>query len=248
MRNSFARSQDSYHDNAREQARIVQLLVDRMVSLGAPKTFGTVFEFGCGSGHLSQALVDQFGIASLFLNDLAYSTRLPALPVKASFRLGDVRKIDWPDSPSLIASASTIQWLADPQCLLQRAADALAPGGWLVVSGYGHSQFIELAQLGSTARAPGLCGSKDLARFLRTGFDNELEILEAREEINPVWFDTPLDVLRHLRRTGVNAPRSQVWTRAKLMRFCSDYIDRFSSNALVPLTYHPVWIIARKHC
>jgi malonyl-CoA O-methyltransferase len=61
-----------------------------------------------------------------------------------------------------------------------------------------------------------------------------------------MWFDSSEAVLRHLRRTGVNGCAASPWTRARLKSFCTSYTARFGMNERVPLTYHPVWLIARK--
>ncbi|MEX0365062.1 MAG: methyltransferase [Ruegeria sp.] len=246
VQRSFARSFQSYHNGATQQARIAQLLARRLAHLGAPVRFAKAFEFGCGTGHLTHALCDRFRIASLTLNDLVPSAAQLANTLNAEFRPGDARIIDWPEAPDLIASASTLQWMEDPEALLARAAHALAPGGWLAVSSYGPAQYQELAALGSTAQAPGLCGPEALANALSATDAGWFEILEAKQRTHRLWFDTPRDVLRHLRHTGVNAGASRTWTRAGLARFCDNYTRTFERAGRVPLTHHPVWIIARK--
>ncbi|MEX0317217.1 MAG: methyltransferase domain-containing protein [Ruegeria sp.] len=246
VQRSFTRSFQSYHDGATQQARVAQLLARRLAHLGAPVRFAEAFEFGCGTGHLTHALSDRFRIASLILNDLVPSAAQLANTVNAEFLPGDARVIDWPEAPDLIASASTLQWMEAPEDLLARAARALAPGGWLVVSSYGPAQYRELAALGSAAQAPGLRGADLLADAIATTDAGRFDVLEARERTHRLWFDTPRDVLRHLRHTGVNAKASKTWTRADLSQFDTDYRAAFGRADQVPLTYHPVWIIARK--
>lgn len=160
----------------------------------------------------------------------------------ASFLYGDAARIDWPEAPDLIASASMIQWLPDPAPLLSRAAKALGPGGYLALSGFGPRQYEELTALGSTAAAPGLCDVERLAERVR----GPLEILAAGEEVRRMRFATPSDVLTHLRQTGVNGRAQKGWTKGTLRQFADDYRTRFETAEGVPLTYHPVWIVARK--
>lgn len=239
---SFRRSFASYHAATAPQARIADHLAERLAALGAPARFAQGFEIGCGTGHLTQALRARFGFDRLTLNDLTESAAATAARHEAAFVPGDARQCDWPARPDLIASASVIQWLEAPGALLARAAQALAPGGWLAFSGFGPAQFHELVRLGSRAHAPGLIGAQQLADHLPAG----VEILElgARQEV--LWFDTPRDVLRHLRDTGVNGAASQVWTRARLERFDATYRALFGTARGVPLSYNPVWIVARR--
>jgi len=54
-------------------------------------------------------------------------------------------------------------------------------------------------------------------------------------------------VLKHLKQTGVTGTEKRIWTRSRLQSFCKEYTTRFSDAAgNVNLTYHPIYIIARK--
>ncbi len=247
---SFARNFHTYHDQATMQAAIAEMLARRLArhvaETGAPPRFAHGVEFGCGTGHLTRALAQRFAFDHLTLNDLVPGAAQVARDHGARFLAGDIRALSWPEgdaAPDLIASASTIQWMEDPAALVARAAEALAPRGWLALTGYGPAQFHELDTLGSQAQAPGLCSAHHLAAALDpTRFD----ICEARERAHRLWFSSPQHVLRHLRTTGVNAAARAPWTRRKLREFCDLYRARFEKDGRVPLTYHPVWIIARK--
>ncbi|PWE32959.1 biotin synthase [Maritimibacter sp. 55A14] len=244
---SFSRSFPSYHARACEQARIADDLARRLSELGAPETFGRAFEIGCGTGHLTQALLRRFTISSLTLNDLLPEAADVAHAAGARFLPGDARTVAWPDAPDLIASASTIQWLDDPQAFMKKAARCLAPGGWLAISGFGTDQFRELRDLGSTARAPGLCQPEAMAGAIRSGGGDALDVLDVRQEHRRMWFENPTQVLKHLRQTGVNATASRIWTRHTLKDFNERYVRTFgASSGRVPLSYNPVLVIARK--
>lgn len=242
---SFSRCFDSYHHSATQQAWIARHLVDRLSALGAPRRFGRAFEFGCGTGLLTEALQRQFEIPSLTLNDLTPSAARTAEIAGARFLPGDARNIDWPTGQDLVASSSTIQWVTDPQAMLRQAAGALAPNGWLAISGFGPGQYHELVAVCAAEQAPGLCGPAEFeTAFARSS--SAMRVLEASQTSHRLWFKTPKDVLRHLRRTGVNGTRSRVWTKTDLARFSETYWESFGTDQGVPLTYNPVWIIARK--
>ncbi len=242
VQRSFSRSFDTYHQAAGPQGRIAERLVTDLRDCGAPGHFSSVLELGCGTGLLTQKLREAFVIGDLTLNDLAPEAGMTAQTAAATFLCGDALQVDWPDRPDLITSASMIQWLADPAALLRRAADALAPGGWLAVSGFGPKQYHELAQIGSSAGAPGLCRSEDLAASVQT----EMELVTSGEHVQQLHFASPRLALKHLRQTGVNGRAKQFWTKSDLLQFSTDYTRRFGTDAGVPLTYHSVWIVARK--
>lgn len=243
VRRSFARNFHSYHANATIQSAIADGLARRLQHHGAPQQFSRGFEFGCGTGHLTRALRNRFQIGQLTLNDLVPGAERVAQDYCANFLPGDIRHMPWPDAPDLITSASTLQWMADPAALVARTGGALAPGGWLALSGFGPMQYQELAALGSDAQAPGLCSAGTLAAALGT---DQFQIHEARGRVHRLWFTSPQDALRHLRTTGVNGAARAVWTKARLRQFCDAYRDQFERGGQVPLTYNPVWVIARK--
>ncbi|NOD34369.1 MULTISPECIES: methyltransferase domain-containing protein [unclassified Ruegeria] len=242
VQRSFSRSFDTYHDTASQQAWVADKLVSELRRVGAPGQFRTAFEMGCGTGHLTRTLRQNFDLPDLVLNDIAPQAQATADAEAAVFIAGDVRMVQWPGQIDLIASASMIQWMDDPTGLLQQAVDALAPGGWLAISGFGPQQYKELTSIGSTAQAPGLCGADALVAAI----EGSMRVLTAGERIRPSYFETPRDVLKYLRRTGVNGRAQGAWTKSTLARFEKDYVRSFATDDGVSLTYHPVWIIAQK--
>lgn len=242
VQRSFSRSFQTYNDTASQQAWVARKLVSEMRRVGAPNRFDVAFELGCGTGHLTRLLRQNFDLPDLHLNDIAPQARATADAENAAFVDGDVRLVEWPAKLDLVASASMIQWMENPAGLLQQVAEALEPGGWLAISGFGPLQYQELAQIGSTARAPGLC----LPDALATAIDGPFKILTVGQSVRPSYFDTPREVLKHLRSTGVNGRAQGAWTRSTLARFEADYVQKFGEDGRVPLTYHPVWVIAEK--
>jgi len=242
VQRSFSRSFASYHQAAGQQSRIADRLVQDLRDCGAPQHFASALELGCGTGHLTQRLCAAFGFEALTVNDLSPEAEETARAAGARFRCGDATGIEWPQRPELIASASMIQWLPDPAALLRRAAAALAPGGWLAIAGFGPQQYRELAQVGSAARAPGLCMPQDLAAAVQA----EMDILAIGDAQQILHFATPRTVLEHLRKTGVNGRAKAPWSKSRLRHFLQEYVVHFGGQRGVPLTYHAIWLIARK--
>ena len=63
-------------------------------------------------------------------------------------------------------------------------------------------------------------------------------------------FASPMDVLRHLKDTGVTGLKKEPWTRGRLESFCRRYAEEFPaashSGDAVRLTYHPMFFVCRK--
>lgn len=82
---------------------------------------------------------------------------------------------------------------------------------------------------------------------LKALLSSRFEVLYAEEEIVSLPFGTPLEVLQHLRQTGVTGTEKKVWTRGRLQSFCEEYIRMYGKDdRSVSLTYHPIYVIARK--
>lgn len=237
---SFRRGLKTYHRSATQQAQIAARLAEVM-SQHVPSKLGRVLEFGMGTGHLTQQLQDTFEIEQFIVNDLVEDCASFA-PHDASFEGGPIEELALPEQMDLICSASTVQWIEDLPTTIERFANALKPGGWIALSGFGHQQFHELRALGSTAAAPNYMDADDwqsaLPKFLKIRHVSQNQTVE--------WLPDALTLLKHLRDTGVNGASSSSWTNKDLQAFEIDYKSRFGTSKGLPLTYDPVWVLAQK--
>ena len=236
----FRRSLDTYGTAANVQAEIAQELAGQIAAHGPPE-IAQVFEFGCGTGVLTRALRTQLNDVQFILNDLVAECAATAAPGEV-FLPGSVDDIALPQGVGLIASASTVQWLPDLPGTLRRLSDALVPGGLLALSGFGTAQFAQLGALGSAGAAPGYLNATQWRQVL----PGDLQVLHLSQRQTTLHFPDALSVLRHLRDTGVNGVSGQRWSRRRLTAFAAAYQARFGTAEGLPLTYDPVWIVARK--
>ncbi|SLN37939.1 Malonyl-[acyl-carrier protein] O-methyltransferase [Pseudoruegeria aquimaris] len=241
---SFARGMASYSRSAVAQAQAADHLFTLAQARGL-STAGNIFEFGAGTGFLTRHLAT-LAPSAFTANDLVpdCADGLRALVPGAAFRFlpGPVENLPFDGPFDVIASASTLQWLFDPAPLLARLYDALAPGGWLLLSAYGPTHFPELRALGLPEGAPGYRDAAGMAALLPAG----MEIACAQDQEITLRFDSARAVLRHLRDTGVNGGTGQRWGRADLAAFCAAYEARFGDEGGVRLTYAPSYLVARK--
>ena len=170
----------------------------------------------------------------------AYKAFLAITP-RVSFLPGDAEALDFPRETDLITSCSTLQWFNDPGAFLTRCHQALVADGLLAFSTFGTTNMHEIRQL--TGHGLDYLSVEELQALLSPHFD----ILHAEEEVVTLPFPTPQAVLKHLKQTGVTGTEKRIWTRSRLQSFCKEYTTRFSDAAgNVSLTYHPIYIIARK--
>lgn len=240
VQRSFQRGLSSYHHAASPQAAIAEHLASLLAD-HAPRDLGQIFEFGCGTGHFTNALTARFRSTALYLNDLVEDCET-MIPAGSRFSPGPVEDISLPEGLSMIASASTIQWVHDVPALMSKLWNHLAPGGWLALSGFGQDHFHQLSSLGSTASAPGYVDPKAWAQMLPP----EAVVHHLSKQEITVRFTSAMELLRHLRQTGVNGQAKGGWSRARLTRFEAEYFEKFGDDGQIPLTYSPVYLIARK--
>lgn len=177
-----------------------------------------------------------------------FGSSLAPTPPLVRFCPGDAEALDFPEATDLITSCSTLQWFNDPAAFFLRCHHALAPDGLFAFSTFGPRNMHEIRQL--TGNGLDYLLLEELLALLSPHFD----ILLAEEEIVPLPFSTPHEVLKHLKQTGVTGTEKKIWTRGRLQTFSEAYVRQFgnaghnSTEGSVTLTYHPIYVIAkRKH-
>lgn len=240
----FAKARGTYGHEARVQQQVAEKML-RLLLTATSSRFRHIVEFGCGTGCYSRLLQHTLQPDTLLLNDLCPEMRecveemLACNQVK--FFPCDAETLDFPQGSDLITSCSTLQWFADAGRFFTRCHHFLAGGGILAFSTFGKQNMQEIRAL--TGHGLDYLPLEHLKALLSPGFD----ILYAEEEIVSLPFATPLRVLQHLKQTGVTGTDKKIWTKGRLQAFCDEYIRLFGDESRnVPLTYHPIYIIARK--
>lgn len=203
---------------------------------------------GNASGVLYDAGVELYGAKTPFENAKVPSENAQAPlygsspeTTAVSFLPCDAETLDFPQGTDLITSCSTLQWFADTERFFARCHHFLSDGGILAFSTFGKKNMREIHTL--TGHGLEYLSLDNLKVLLSPRF----EILYAEEEIVSLPFGTPLEVLRHLKQTGVTGTEKRVWTRGRLQSFCDEYIRMYGNDdRSVSLTYHPIYVLARK--
>lgn len=205
----FSKASATYNDNATAQNMIASRLAslceaDRKEDCGMK-----ILEIGPGSGTLTRHLGRMLKPAEATFIDL-YPLQPFGIARQERYVVGDAE--EWieqdPDKGyDLIASASTIQWFADPERFFANAAAKLRPGGRLVCSTYLPGN---LAELDPLRPAPLIYRTRDeLSEMLGRHFSH----VELSEERISIDFESPRQALMHLKLTGVGGGTSRSMTR-----------------------------------
>ncbi len=237
----FAKAGQSYVEHAVVQKQISAQLFEYLKAY-CPKTFDSVLEIGCGSGNLTHLFHSYFQVDQLFLNDLYEDVDQHFSTIEnIAWLIGDVEQLHLPQSLDAVISSSALQWMTDLPTLLHRIHDALKPNAYFGFSTFGADNLTEIKQL--TGQGLNYISLEFLKRQLE---QQDFEVLFIEQEVKQIYFDHPKSVLQHLKATGVTATaKSHRWTKQSLQQFYSDY-QQFYGEQGFSLTYHPIYVIARR--
>ena len=231
-----------------QEANVQRQIADKMIHLlteHLPSPCPKVIEFGCGTGIYSRMLFQTLHPEMVLLNDLCpemkYCCEDLLKKEQVSFLPGDAETAPFPAESTLITSCSALQWFESPENFFKRCNALLNKQGYFAFSTFGKKNMKEIRRL--TGNGLPYRSREELVTALSADFD----ILHSEEELIPLSFDNPIKVLYHLKQTGVTGISSgQLRTRRDLQRFSERYTQEFTRGTSVSLTYHPIYIIAKK--
>lgn len=274
VQRSFRRSLKTYNENAFVQLEIAQTLIkmlhESFTKYEQVPYFERVFEIGSGTGFLTKALLENFEVNHLVINDLveeckpiiaellskdtrsSFDEKLKSeKPSQLSWEFieGDINECELKQKQNLICSSSTLQWVKDMPALLEKLYNNLSDGGCLAVGSFGQNHFLELRkvrelnqQADHVESALNYINEQDWRSLLATKFS----IQDIQTHTITLWFDSFDELLKHLRNTGVNGNAREQWSQRKKEEFAMAYESLFAEQGKLPLSYEPIYIIANK--
>lgn len=240
----FGKQVNLYKKHAMVQREICNTMVDFLLhSEFQPKQ---VLEIGCGVGFLTEDFLQKFTVQTYTANDIAPEMEGEIRQIAAKtaqsiqFIAGDAEAISFGNNFDMVISASTLQWFHNVPVFFKNITKALASNGIFAISSFGERNFEEIKTL--TGNSLHYYSAEKLCELLSTDF----QILHCENYCKTLYFETPTDVLRHIKQTGVNNFEPKRWTKLRLQQFSEAYCAQFSSQKGVSLTYNPIIIVAQK--
>lgn len=236
----FTQSTSTYDESAVIQKEMAQKLVDKTLQ-NCGNYFEKVFEFGAGTGFLSKNILNEITFEEYYANDIIEESEycIKNIINTAKFVPGDIEKIDIEEKFDLILSNAVMQWIVDTDELLEKIKNNITQDGYFAFTTFGEQNYKEIKE------TTGVSLNYLKTETLKEKCSKHFDILYFDENIQSLFFDTPLDVLKHIKYSGTNGIKTPNWTVSKLKEFEKYYKKSFSIGNKVILTYHPIYIILK---
>lgn len=238
----FSKVQKTYNENAIVQFEMAKKLASLIQNFcNSP---AKLLEIGSGTGFLTKHLLEMpnNNNPEFFLNDINDNQTGFDLPAK-SYIQGDILKIEIPEHFDLISSNAVFQWIDNLDILFSKLHAGLNDGGILAFSTFGIQNYKQFKNNGT----PKYLKLQDIEAML---IQNSFEVSYFEEEIFTLYFNSPREVLNHIKTTGVStfgiSEGKGLWGKSTLKDFENHYSNNNSDDNGIELTYHPIYFIAKK--
>lgn len=237
VKKRFEKSLKTYDENA----VIQKIMAEKLITLFNKTDFNSVLEIGCSTGVLTKELTSKIKFNQYFANDIVPKSEeyFKQIVPNGVFISGDIEKSELPNNFDLIISNACFQWLNSFENTVENLYNKLNDGGILAFSVFGDENLKEIKSIFNIPNK--FYSLEDLKKIF-----SKYNVIKFEEEKHQLYFDSPLDVLKHLKYTGANALQHYKMTKSKLKMFEDKYNELYKKNDKVFLTYNPVYIVLKK--
>ncbi len=237
IKKQFEKSLKFYDQNALVQDLTAQKLIAELTKIN--NNFENILELGAGTGILTKKIAENLHYKNFYANDLVEKSKLYVqkfIP-DARFLHGNALKIKPGKKMDLIISNAVFQWFSNLEKAIEILKLNIAPCGILAFSTFSPENFYQIKE--TTGLTLEYKSTQEIEEILtRQGF----EMLFSTEFSKVLEFNTPLELLAHMKHTGVNSLSQTTWTVKKVKDFCDKFSQKYPKTSL---TYSPVIIIAK---
>lgn len=229
VKTRFQKQLKTYSENSIVQKE----MANKLINLLTKNSFQSVLELGCGSGILTQKLTNKITYENYTAVDIVENCReyISRINADIKFIQSDIENMSFSKKYDLIISNATLQWIENIEGFINELKTHLTPNGVLIFSTFGINNFKEISAITNVG----------LKYYSKNELEEMLSPQYIEENIIEMEFLSPINVLKHLKLTGVNSITHQHWTKSDLKNFENKYTQLCSNK--IKLTYHPMYII-----
>lgn len=236
VKTRFEKSFNTYSENAIVQKKMANKMIYYLSKINSQ--FDSILELGVGTGLLTEEIIKKIKFKNYIANDLVPSSGdyVKNLIPRAKFYSGDALKLELNEKFELIISNALFQWFDDIQKVRDFCKKHLKENGFLAFSSFSKDNFMEIRD------SIGVSLPYKSLDELKNVFEKEFEIVKTFEFREKCQFATALDMLSHIKKTGVNAISEKSFTYRQVKDLCRQ-IEK--NNSGIFLTYAPLIIICK---
>lgn len=236
----FKKNLNTYDNSALVQKNMAYVLCEKVCELCGHE-FKKIFEFGVGTGFLTKNVLKKINFEKYCANDIMEESQeyVKSIIRNTKFLCGDIEKLRVEEKFDLVLSNAVMQWVLGIDELLLKMRGCLNEDGCFAFTTFGEKNYFEIKE------TTGLSLNYLKSDTLRHKCEKYFDVLFFEEDISTMYFDSPLDVLRHIKESGTNGLKPLSWTFSKLKNFEKFYKENFSENAKVKLTYNPIYVVLK---
>lgn len=236
IKKRFQNSMNEYNDNAIVQINLAENLIQELLKFN--DNFNIITEFGAGTGILTEKIAENLKFNEYYGNDLIEKSKnyINKIIPQAKFICGNACKVTLPKKADLIISNAMFQWFTNIEDIITQCKKDLNSKGILAFTTFGKNNFKEIKEVSGLT-----LNYKSMSEILSV-LEKDFDILYANEYSETLKFNTPLELLLHLKNTGVNSLSEKPWSIKDIKDFCQKYLQTFDR---VELTYNPMIFIVK---
>lgn len=234
IKKQFKKSIDVYEQHAVVQA----IMADKLISALPLGDYTSILELGCGSGLLTKKLVQKIRYEKYYANDIVEKSKLYLDKILKDYVFlgGSALRLQVSGKFNLIISNALFQWFNDVEKSLDYFKTFLNKDGIIAFTTFSPDNYKEINVL------TGLTLEYKSIDEIREILDKNFEIKYLENFEYTMHFQNPLEVLVHMKNTGVNALSSKPLGIKDVKIFCDNYKASFPD---LTLTYSPIIAVAR---
>ncbi|GAB5408778.1 MAG: hypothetical protein BalsKO_11430 [Balneolaceae bacterium] len=248
---SFSKSVEKYHQKAEIQRKVAEGLRASIQPWKEIIPPGPILEFGCGTGFLSELMIDEFPAREFLITDaskemVSFTKNRIGSSELVQFEQLNVDEIVAPEPTySLIVSNFAAQWFDDTAVGLENLTKMLNPGGIMVTAFPGSHSFMEwyecCLELGLPYTANPL---------------PDIEEVVVKLSLNPVQvdyyendlfqdFSSSMEFFKHIKEIGAGTSISGKQLSAKQLKLLTTFWDNKANNQ-IKAKWHVVYLAVKR--
>ena len=231
VKSRFKKNLKTYDDNAKVQAK----MANRLIRFLDSNRYNSILEIGCGTGLLTKKLVNQLSYETYIANDIVPDCDIYISDIADNIRFidGDIETLlkNLNNKYDLIISNAAFQWIDNIEPFINNLYEKLQKCGIILFSTFGTENYREISNL--TEKTLNYYSLRELQTILEP-YSPQID-----EEIRIMSFKTPLEMLKHIKLTGVNGITNTKWSKKNLKNFEDNYLSLCPTPTL---TYHPIYV------